>query len=199
MTDDALSNFIAESSLVSIKRESIDQRSLQAFPIAFSSALLCVRYVHDFYLDGYLFLRRIDISSIECRATDRFQCSLLDDAGLLPAKNTTDEFPLDSFTSVLSSIKNTEIAIVECECSDDGMFAIGRHAGCDADDFLAIHEFSTAGNWDGDLTKFAIEDVTCVQLRTNYILHYQRYFDRIGLDSARFRGWIVSFWRFHVD
>lgn len=180
MTDEILSSYLAEATLVSIRRESIAPGSLQAFPVAFSSTLLCVWYVRDFHCDGYLFLRRKDISNIECRATDRFQRRLFEDVDL-PSTNTQGEgFSLDSFTSLLNSIAETEIAIVECESLDDDVFSIGRFAGCDADGFLAIHEFSGAANWDDDLTKLDADDVTCVQLRSNYILPYQKYFDQVG-------------------
>ncbi|MEM9420149.1 MAG: hypothetical protein AAGA25_14010 [Planctomycetota bacterium] len=182
MTDDVLSKYIDDRALVSIKRESIDHRTLQALPLAYSNELLCVYYVSDFRLDGLLFLRRLDISSIQTRATDHFQLGLLNDAGLLPEYEKIERFPLDSFTSILTSLPSTEIAIVECESleEEENFFSIGRFAGCDADDFIALHEFSGAANWDDDLTKHAPEEITCVQLRNNYIHHYQKYFDRIG-------------------
>ena len=183
MTDEVLSKYIAETTLISIKRESIASGTLQAFAVAFSPTLLCCWYVRDFLRDGYLFLRRADITSMECRATDRFQRRLMDDSGLLPSHTNTDRFDLDSFPALLDSLADTEIAIVECESADEDVFTIGRYAGMDADDFLAIHEFSGAANWDDDLTRLAIEDVTCVQLRSNYILPYQRYFDQTGYPS----------------
>lgn len=182
MTDEVIAQYIQDSSLINIRREKIAHRSLQAFPIAFSQEILCVYYVCDFRLDGILFLRRSDISSIDSRATDRFQRSLMKDAGLLLKPEAGEEFRLESFTSVLESISKTEIVIVECESreEEENFFTIGRYAGFDTYDHVAMHEFSGAANWDDDLTKHALEDITCVQLRNNYIMFYQQYFDRTG-------------------
>ncbi len=180
MTDDVLSNYISDNALVSIKRQSLAPETLQAFLVSYTRQLLCMRYIRDFLDDGYLILRRSDVSAVECRATDRFQRRLIADAGQLPDRTKWDAFRLDSIPNLLASLDETEIVIVECESLDGDVFTIGRFAGMDDDGFIAIHEFSGAANWDDNLTTLDIDDVTCVQLRSNYILPYQHYFDRIG-------------------
>ncbi|MEM9411643.1 MAG: hypothetical protein AAGA30_11050 [Planctomycetota bacterium] len=142
MTDDVLSCHIAENALVSIKRASIASGSLQAFVIGYSATLIAIHYVRDFQFDGYLVLRRSDISEIGCRATDRFQRDLIDDAGATPHQDPMDPVVLDSFPELLASCPETEVVIVECESADGDVFTIGRYAGIDVDGFLSIHEFS---------------------------------------------------------
>ena len=54
-----------------------------------------------------------------------------------------------------------------------------RCVGCE-DGKHRIHEFTGAGNWDDDLTELDLATITCCQLDSNYIRHYQRYFDSRG-------------------
>ena len=181
MSDHDLMKLIAERSLISLRRDTVDENQLQGFPLACSASLLALAYVCDFRRDGYLFLRREDISDIKVTATDKFQRGIMIDQALLPDSNAI-QYPLESFESLLSSLPENEIAIIECETSEENEFTIGRYVGCN-DGYLAAHYFSGAGNWDDELTFIDQSEVTCVQLQTNYALSYQKYFDVHGFPA----------------
>ncbi|MEM1013880.1 MAG: hypothetical protein AAGI46_16870 [Planctomycetota bacterium] len=179
MTDSELSRFIATDALVCIRREAIDQRSMQAFVLAFSESHALTRYVYDFHVDGHLLLRRRDITAVECRRTDQFQRELLVEQDALDAENNR-AYPKTSFLAALDSLEQDELVIVECEEPDHEVFAIGRYAGRDEHGLVRLHEFSGAGSWNSDLSSFDPDDITCCSFGGNYIRSYQRYFDRVG-------------------
>jgi len=170
-----LADLVASRSLVSIERKKIDSRSLQAIPIRYSPKLLLVQYVHDFHLDGQLILRRKDITSITCGATNHFQHGLLHDHGLIAEIDFDFVAELASFSALLNSQPEHSIVILENEGLDDSQFWIGRYVDSDKGN-VRLHEFSGAANWNEELTRIDQHDITCCQLNTNYIQYYAGYF-----------------------
>jgi hypothetical protein len=81
--DEILSEFRKAKSLISVEREEIDDQSIQGFVVNFDSHWIALQYIRDFCHDGLIFLRRADLTSIESRATDRFQRSMIEADGLL--------------------------------------------------------------------------------------------------------------------
>lgn len=175
-SDKQLNEFIENRSLVSVRRDNIHSQSLQAFPIRFSPSLLLVQYVCDFRLDGQLIVRREDITSITCRATDKFQRTLLDDNGVIDKVDFAFNAELSSFTRLLKSRPPRSIVILEEEGLDDSTFWIGRFVDAD-NGTVRMHEFSGAANWRDNLTRIGQDDITCCQLNTNYIRFYAEYFE----------------------
>lgn len=176
VTNEQLAEFIEERTLVGIRRDCIDSRLLQAIPIRYSSSLLLVQYIFDFHVDGQLVLRREDITSISCRATDRFQRRLLEENGLIETVDFDFRADLSSYASVLNSQPAQSIVILENEGLDDSAFWIGRFVEAN-DETIRLHEFSGAANWESELTEIDEKEITCCQLNSNYIRFYARYFE----------------------
>ncbi len=171
-----LSKFIKNRSLVCIWRENLAANSLQAFPISFSPSLLLVQYVADFRLDGQLFLRRKDITSISCRKTDQFHQKLLDQDGIIENVDFDFEANIDSFSDLLNSLPKETIVILENENVNEQQLYLGRIVHSDVQT-ITIHEFTGAANWHDKLTHINHDDITCCQLNTNYIYYYTQYFE----------------------
>lgn len=145
VSDEQITGFISERSLVCIRRDEIDSRSWKAFPLAFSDQLLLVQYIYDFRVDGQLIFRRNDVTSITCRATDQFQRRLLKDNGLIQQIDFDFKATLSSFSALLESQSPSSIVILEKEGLDDPMFWIGRHIDSN-EETRRLHEFSGAAN-----------------------------------------------------
>lgn len=174
-----IADFVRCRDLVRIERAQIDTNTLQAFPLGFSDELLAALYVHDFHIDGLIFLRRDTITDIQVNATAKFQRQLLEDGGHIAEDLFSLPHRIDSFESVLAGLPPNQIAILEEESLDASEFWIGRYVWRE-DRTHWIHEFSGAANWDNELTEINLDAVTCCQLKSNYIKFYQRYFNSHG-------------------
>ena len=150
-------------------------RRIQAFVLDYSQDLLLLQYVYDFHIDGRLLIRRNDITSIRCGATDIFQKGLLDTEGLLESIRFTPTQPIQSYDSFLRSLAQNQIVIVEDETQ--GEFLIGTVLEADRD-LARIRCFTGAANWKEAPSEIAISQITSCQIETNYIDFYARHFER---------------------
>lgn len=67
--------------------------------------------------------------------------------------------------------------ILENETLDDPLFYIGKLIDVDHEKIL-IKGFSGAANWDEEDTIVYYDDITVMQIETNYIKFYKDYFDQ---------------------
>jgi hypothetical protein len=174
-----LRDHIAKRDLVCIRREGIDNLSIQGFLLDCSDTLLLLQYVYDFHLDGYMLLRRSDLSDVSCRSTDRFQRELLVREGVFEQIDFSYRAPLQSLEAFLGSRGKEKILIVEDEASDPPEFWIGPVMGINAD-HVELRHFTGIARVIEPPARIEMERITCCQMDTNYIRFYQRYFDRIG-------------------
>jgi hypothetical protein len=168
-----------ERSLVSIRREAVDDHSIQGFVLASGNGLVVLQYVYDFHLDGLLVLGVDDITEVRCTATDRFQRDLLAQEGLMQQVPFGAAFDLRGWRSIIEQLAGEHaLMIVECERGDDGAgFFIGRLAQAEEDAIFMEH-FSGVGRWAPDVAELAYADITACQVATNYAKVYERYFAR---------------------
>ncbi len=110
-----LRDHIKQRDLVSIRRAKVDANSMQGFLLAYSEDLLLLQYVFDFHLDGYLVVRRRDISELKSGKTNQFQKKLLEEEEVFGKVDFGFRLPIASFESLLSSLPSQEIVIVEGE------------------------------------------------------------------------------------
>lgn len=173
----SLSSHIKHRDLVSIRRANIDGFSIQGFLLDFSDTLILLQYVYDFRLDGYMVLRRRDISKLNASATDRFQKALLRAEGILDEIDFSFRAPIQSFDAFLVSRPSEEIAIIEDEIHKSAKFLIGTVARVD-EGVVWVNHFSGVARLAKPLEKIRIDRITSCQIRTNYTLFYQRHFER---------------------
>ncbi|MEM7561111.1 MAG: hypothetical protein AAF394_18465, partial [Planctomycetota bacterium] len=53
-----LNQYILQRELLNVRREALETNALQGFLLEYSESFMLFRYIHDFYLDGLLLLRR---------------------------------------------------------------------------------------------------------------------------------------------
>jgi hypothetical protein len=174
-----LRGHIEHRELLCIRRASIEESSMQGFLLAFSDSLLLFQYVYNFRLDGYLIIRRSDVTELSCRDTDRFQREFLQAEGVLEQADFEFSAPIQSFDSFLASRPADEIVIVEDELSDPQEFLIGTVSHV-ADDAVHINHFTGIARLSECPEQLAIERITSCQTSTNYIRFYERYFERLS-------------------
>jgi hypothetical protein len=177
VTQQNLKRFRDNKELVSIRRDRCDDRKMQAFVLHYSDALVLLRYVYDFHLDGLLLFRMQDISSIETSATDDFQRQLLIEEGLFDEVGFGARPPISSYDTFLRSLPEREIVILEDELADDPDFIMGRIISVD-DRVASVRCFSGVASWFEEPASIEIEQITSCQTGTNYIHFYARHFTR---------------------
>jgi hypothetical protein len=177
-SDEDLAGYHVERKLVSFRRDNVDSAELQGFIVAISDALLMLHSIRDFLLDGYLLLDRRHITNARCHPTNKFQRDLMEAEGTLANVSFESKFAIDSWGDYLRSLATDTLVIVEQELADPPFAHFGTFVDIDADDFVRIHEFTGAGNWDDELTFVELEEITCIQSESNYLAPYTRYFER---------------------
>ncbi len=172
--------FLLDQSLVSIRRDSIDEYSIQGFVLAVSDELLLIQYVYDFHLDGLMVLRTQDVSDIKCAATNKFQKDLLIAEQLFQRVPFEKSFDVSSWRSILSQLaKQYQLVIVEDAVAPEAEFIIGKLYSVN-NSLVSVKYFSGAGDWDETPTELPTNRITSCQVDTNYLNVYQRHFERLN-------------------
>jgi hypothetical protein len=179
MHTNQLREYIERRELVCIRRAFIEESSMQGFLLAFSDRLLLFQYVYDFRLDGYLIVRRSDVTELSCRDTDRFQRELLEAEGVIERIDFEFSAPIQSFDSFLSSRPANEIVIVEDEVSDPQEFLIGTVSHV-ANDAVHINHFTGTASRSDPPEQLDTNRITSCRTSTSYIWFYERYFERLS-------------------
>jgi hypothetical protein len=174
----SLREHIKRRDLVSIRRARIDTLSIQGFVLAFSETLILLQYVFDFRLDGFMLLRRKDVTGLKAGNTDRFQRQLLETEGVLDQVDFDFRAPIDSYESFLADVSSDEIVIVEGEAADPQQFLIGIVSHVEGNG-VTIRHFTGVGRLVEPHETIVASQITSCQIRTNYIQFYQRHFERI--------------------
>jgi len=170
--------------LVSIRRENIDSQRIQGLLVDFSNDLVLIHYVFDFIFDGQMILRRSDLSEIKSDKTDLLQTQLLKDDGIYSSFEFELNMDLTSWQTVFSTLNSQcRFVTLEDENSNDPSFYLGevKNVGSKS---VSILEFSGAANWRDENSAINYEDISCLQLNTNYAITYERYFDRKQAETS---------------
>lgn len=175
--DDLLTH-VRDRCLVSIRRDEVDDNSIQAYVLQASRELVLLQYVYDFNLDGLMLLRVADISEVSRTATDRFQDDLLRSEGLKARVPFHFAIDLSGWRTAISDLARThQLLILECEHLDDPKFVIGRVMSVGAD-AVSMESFTGTARWNERPQVLSYEDITACQAETNYCNVYERYFKR---------------------
>ena len=173
----ALRGHIRHQDLIFLRRPMIDDHSIQGFILDCSETLILLQYVYDFHLDGFMLLRRRDITELKSGDTDRFQRQLLSTDGVLEHVDFAYRAPIESFDTFLASRSPEEIILIEDEISERDRFLIGtvsRVGGGTA----TIRHFTGVARLVEPPEDIATDQITSCQTCTNYIRFYQRHFER---------------------
>ncbi|WP_252179882.1 hypothetical protein [Endozoicomonas sp. 4G] len=166
--------------LVSIKREELDPNKIQGFVLRESEQLILISYVYDFKLDGLMVLRKGDITLLEVSETDKFQTQLLKDEGVFEKVNFDVDYNLSSWKEFIESAMEThKYFIIEEEELESPGFTIGTIESLD-NESVSMRYFTGVGRWLEELEVLNFEDITSLQIGSNYLNVYERYFDRCG-------------------
>jgi hypothetical protein len=147
----------------------------------------CFSILVTFNLDGFMILRRPDITELKSGDTDRFQRQLLLTEGILDEVDFSFHAAIQSYDSFLASRDPDEIVIVENEGTEPKEFLIGTVDHVDRGT-ATIRHFTGGGRLVEPYEEIATDQITSCQTRTNYIQFYQRHFERMKQcedDSSR--------------
>lgn len=169
---------VKQRDLLCIRRTEFDPNAIQGFLLDFSDSLLLFQQVSDFRLEGYLVLRREDITELKSRSTERFQRELMEVEAVLDQVDFDFRVPIQSYAAFLASRGPKEIIVVEDERPDTWDFVIGTVAKVE-EETVHLDHFTAIGRWSKQPLPLPLERITCCQIATNYIQFYERYFGRM--------------------
>ena len=172
-----ITSFRDSRSLVSIDREKISKNTIQGFIVDFDDEWILLHYVYDFQVDGWLMLRRYDITALQSKTTDVFQKVLLEEENVYASIDFSRRIPTGGIAQLIANFDKQKVVILEEETEDDDTFNIGFVIGIE-DDFVSLRTFSGAGRFDEDDALVALEELTSLSFDSNYALYYERYFSR---------------------
>lgn len=169
---------LSDRSMVSLRRDEIDENCLQGFILGYSDGLTLIQHIYDFHHDGLSVVNTPDITSIDSTDTDKLHRLMLAEEGLIPGIGPFDDAPLSAWKDLLGYFAPTNpIVILESEQPEDEVFLIGRIARLTENE-AHIHHFNGAGEWEPDPRKMSYEYITRFQVFTNYANKYHSYFER---------------------
>ena len=153
------------------ERLNIDMNRLYGVVVAESSELLLIQHAYDFEFDGYVAIRRRDITKSYSSESDAYWELLMKKEGLWkrPTK-ASRSLPLTNWQTMLTAMIGKPV-IIENERKGD--FFIGPVIGCDARS-VAIHHFDGCGQW-VKIQRVAYRSITSVQFGSRYISVHSRH------------------------
>lgn len=167
-----------ERTLVSIRRDGIDDHTLLGYVLARSEALVAIQRVEDFRLDGLTILRRADITAVDCGDKVAFYGELLAAEGLLAQVPFGLALDLHDWRAAITQLSREHgFMIIECEDRDEPDFFIGRVVYSN-EALVRFKFFSSTARWNETADEIAFADITCCQVDSHYLTVYRRHFER---------------------
>lgn len=166
--DDHLDDYVRDTTLVSLKREDVDDMTDYGFVVGASTGFVALHYVSNRYdLDGYIVVRRGDITSLR---TDFKRRALITRA--LEHKQLAPEAPtwldLGSMRGLVRSVQDHEpLVVIHRELLFPDECEIGR-VRIDSDQTYSLLWMDTEAQWDPDHRVFRYADITKVGFAGEY-------------------------------
>ncbi len=157
--------------LQTFERLKIDSNRLYGVVVAESDELLLIQHAYDFEFDGYIAIRRRDITKSYSSESNDYCEALMKNEGLWkrPTK-ASRSLPLTDWQTLLKVLIGKPV-IIENERKGD--FFIGPVIECDARS-VAIHHFDGCGQWE-KIQRIAFRSITSVQFGSRYITVHSRH------------------------
>jgi hypothetical protein len=152
------------------ERRQIDPNRLYGRIVSESKSLILIQRVHDFQFDGYMVIRRRDVSKSYTSASDSYVERLMREEGLWknPPKSIR-LLPMDDWQILLKSFIGKPVVI---ENERKGDFYIGPVLACD-DRYVEIHYFDGCGVWQRP-ERVPYRGITSMQFGDRYsTIHYR--------------------------
>ena len=159
--------------LVSIERSKIDPHPLHGIVVGESELLLCLQREIDFELDGYVCVRKRDITDrIEGTATLKYHERLMRKERLLKAPTQfAKRLPLGGWHEVLVSLTGKAV-LIENERKGDSWLGILR--ACTSSS-ATIQCFNATGVFDDNSIQVSLRSITAVQFGDRYTSIHFKY------------------------
>ena len=122
-----VTSFRDSGSLVGIEREKIDVNTIHGFIVDLEDEWVLLQRVFDFYADGWVLLRRGDISVLQSKPTEVFQRALLEGEGSLARVDFTRRLPEGGIITMLRGFESDQVVILEEETEDEDRGRRQRH------------------------------------------------------------------------
>lgn len=163
---------------ISISRSGIDSFRIRGFILGFSKKILLIQYVSDIRLDGIMALSLNDITEIQQDKTDVFQTQLLKDEGVYKTIDFDKKYKFTSWKSFLETLElKNKIISIEDETSEFPIHEIGVLKKIKRKS-LSVKSFTGAANWQKGKTVMYYEEISALQVESNYLKTYERHFQR---------------------
>jgi hypothetical protein len=157
--------------LQTFERRKIDPNRIFGIVVAESDDLLLIHHEYDFELDGYLVIRRRDLTKSYSSDSNAYCVQLMKKEGLWkkPAK-AIRSLPLSDWRALLTALAGKSVVV---ENERTGAFFIGPILHCDAH-AVTIHHFDGCGEWQTP-ERVSYRSITSVQFGNRYITIHSRY------------------------
>jgi hypothetical protein len=160
-----------DSMLQTFERRKIDPHRLYGLVVSESDTLVLIQREDDFEFDGYIVIRRRDISKSFAGESNAYCEQLMRREGLwkTPTK-AVRSLPLADWQALLSALSGKTV-IIENERKGD--FFIGPIVSCDARSAM-VHYFDACGQW-REIERVPYRTITSVQFGCRYATVHSRY------------------------
>lgn len=157
--------------ITTFNRDRIDPNRLFGIVVSESESLILIHYQYDFVLDGYMVIRRRDVTKSYDSKSNQYCEQLMRKEGLWkrPAKRVRS-LPIDNWNVLLSALIDQTLII---EDERKGNFYIGPVIEC-RPRLVRIHNFDGCGCW-GDVENVKLASITSVKFGDRYSTIHSRH------------------------
>ena len=165
---DLLKTYIENRSIISIKREKIDNNTILSTPLKVSTDFLLLAYLYDFFLNGYKIVKIEDITQLKQSDSEKHIEEICNKERILEFRQNFDSLSLTNWQSIFRWISYTDqIVTIESEKLNGSEFYIGSIIVVESDS-LAILQFDGAGIWDKDRSIIKYDSISCITFGDMY-------------------------------
>ena len=159
--------------LITVERSRIDPNRLYGRIVAESDFILAMQRECDFQFDGFIFIRKRDISKrIEGTASQRYNSSIMRKEGVWKSlPKTIKNLPLESWNDLVMALVDKP-AMIENERKGDVW--VGVLKGC-IKTAAMIHYFNPTGIFDKTIDRVPFRSITALQYGDRYTSTHYKY------------------------
>jgi hypothetical protein len=178
--------------LVTIERKRLDTHRLYGVIVNESEQLICLHREVDFQLDGYVFIRKKDITSRTCDTpSHKYTEALMRKEGFwLKPDRFVQQLDIESWETTVTALIGKPV-MVENE-NKSALTWVGIVDACTRT-IATVHCFDGLGVFDDDADRIPLRSVTSIQYGNRYTqTHYKHLKTRTNNRLHRSRGSAVS-------